>query len=353
MANVDASGRRQQLTKSRVGLSLIATFALGASLLVSTIRVPRVVVVIKLITNEVGFQFEKEWEINDFPLSELTAANWSKAELFGEFGESRTSDASSELVILGEPGASAWSACFTSDYLRLNLTIPAETQTRLSVAGEDSSALHITIAGQRPFASLDTGAELLLRCNSCLLQNAETKEQLLSSSQSSWRLRPAHRTVSLYGADVPSLLAMRAQQGETAATKLALGSDLRALKIDFQRADAGPPLSAISGPGTIAFPGLETEPVQIEPGDFLYIASADSIEVRRITIGECIEVELRGAVSRLEVGPSGALRSKMPTLLQYVYWNSWLQMVVGAALTAGATISSVLYRFGFLSRAEK
>ena len=68
------------------------------------------------------------------------------------------------------------------------------------------------------------------------------------------------------------------------------------------------------------------------------------------------EAKVRGAsstVRRLAVGPRGALRSRMPTLLQYIYWNAWLQMVLGAALTFGAAVTSVLYRFGYLSKAER
>ena len=140
---------------------------------------------------------------------------------------------------------------------------------------------------------------------------------------------------------------MRVLDGSMEAGQLTTGLELRASKVDFQRAGPSSPVSAISGRGTIAFPGLETDPIQIGPGDFLYVAMARSLnplkpiepfQIRSISVGKAIEVELRGAVGKLALGPGGALRSKMPTLLQYVYWNSWLQMLIGAALTIGAAV---------------
>jgi hypothetical protein len=165
-----------------------------------------------------------------------------------------------------------------------------------------------------------------------------------------WRVNAAIRTVTLHGGDAPALLSMRRAEQDGEAAQLASGDDPGVLKVDFQRADAGAPVSAISGAGTVAFPGLETAPLAIAPGDFLVVEGAHPLELRRMSIGDALRIELRGTVQKLAVGTSGALRSQMPTVLQYIYWNKWLQMAFGAALTIGAAVTSLLYRFGLLSK---
>jgi hypothetical protein len=70
-------------------------------------------------------------------------------------------------------------------------------------------------------------------------------------------------------------------------------------------------------------------------------------------VTDAIRVELEGAVSELRAGPPGALRSRKPTVLEFVYGNTTIQLALGAALALGGAIAGTIFRLGFLSKSDE
>jgi len=356
LADGSPSAGSEQPESTRVWLVLITVFAFGAALLLSAVRVPRVSVLMTVVSDEVSLQMANAWTLYDFPLRELGAANAKRIEIPDGSVASR-SGASNEgraLTLVGKPDASTWSARLASDYLQMRLETPADAAMRMKFDGASSAALQLSISGSEPAVALDTDVTLRVQCTSCLMVGPDgAAVPLTAPDGEAVKVTLDRRTVSLLGGELPLLLSLGLQKDGQEVRHLTVGAPLRAKKVGFTRVEAGLPVSTISGSGSIAFPGLEIDPLPLEPGDFIEVETAGTLAVRRISLGEAIEVELQGAVKDLHVGPSGALRPRKPTLLEYIYGNSVLQLVIGATLTLGGAITGALYRLGYLRKGGK
>ena len=117
MADGSPSAGSEQPESTRVWLVLITVFAFGAALLLSAVRVPRVSVLMTVVSDEVSLQMANAWTLYDFPLRELGAANAKRIEI-PDGSVATRSGASNEggaLTLVGKPDASTWSARLASD----------------------------------------------------------------------------------------------------------------------------------------------------------------------------------------------------------------------------------------------
>ena len=341
--------QHRALSKSRTGLLLIGITALGLTIFLSALKLPRVSIVAKVKTDEAHVSFLNDWEIYDLPATSVRLVNAERILLDGELsaqdGDSSSLPSGQEIQLRPDPSASSWSASLAAEELRLNLAIPAGADVSLSLEGKEPATLRISITGHKAQGSIDPGAEFQLSCNACEIADPETGRTVHPGG----RLRVQHsaQEVRFSSTSQPIVISIRLASAD-AVSHLSLGQPLQIGSFDVQRGSQ--PMSAVSGEGSIAYPGLQLKPVPIQAGDFLKLVPAGALSVRRITLGDAIEFEMEGPVKALRSGPAGVTRSRMPTFLQYCYYSDFFQLFFGAAMAIGGALAGALYRLGYLSK---
>lgn len=341
--------QRRELIKSRAGLLLIGITSLGVAILLGALKVPQISIAAKVITDEVHLSFLNDWEIYDLPSKEVRLVNAANINFDGELTAvnhtKSTNPTRNHILVQPQPFASTWSASLLSENLRLNITIPAKADVSLSVEGKKPHILRIGIAGKKTQGTVDAGSEFQISCNSCIITDSQTGDTLYQAGR--LNVQKASQEMRFSSTPLPLVISVQLADGDT-FLHLAVGQRLQVSKFDFQR--GGLPVSAVSGSGSIAFPGLKLAPIPIEPGDFLHLVPTETLSVRRITLADAIELEMEGSVKELRSGPGGVIRSRMPTLLQYFYASESFQLFLGAAMAIMGALAGVLYRLGYLSK---
>jgi hypothetical protein len=337
------------LTKTRAGWLIIAALSTGLTVVLATLEVPHVSVMMKVIATDVQLAFDDGWTVHDVPSTRVSFSNVEALRFTAEQAQHTTRAARTGPVsVAPADGLSGFSGSVTGDDLRLTVAIPPKSGVVLAVDGGRPLGLVIKVAGGNTVSMLETGREVRLSCNACLVDGPAAAERAQPAG-APLALRPDPREVELRGGHIaPIVLSTKLPDGES-VVDLTIGQGLRIASLRFERDGGQATASSLAGAGSIYFPGLNTPPVELQPGDAVRLVPARPLALRRMTIDRTIRVELEGAVRELSSGPPGALRSRMPTVLGFVYANRIVQLMLGAALALISAVSGVLYRLGFLS----
>jgi hypothetical protein len=327
--------------------------SVGVTVFLAAFDVPMVSILLTVATTDVELAFEDDWELHDLAASEIGLTNAESLQLAAtvEGAPATGATIARRLAIRGSDGVSTWLAWLSSDYLRLSVSIPRRTAVRLGYQHEPPGVLTLVVAGAGAAGTLTTGRQLRLRCHACSVEDraggapVDPRDALL--------LRPHPREISVGGGGRSPLVVRLRLPSRDEATDLTVGQGLRASRVRFERDVAGRPVSALTATGRIEFPELTIAAVPLQAGDAVRLTPWAPLIVRRIVVTDAIRVELEGAVSELRAGPPGALRSRMPTVLEFVYGNTTIQLALGAALALGGAIAGTIFRLGFLSKSDE
>ncbi len=342
----------RKLTRSRIGWLLIGVISLGVTIVLAACEIPAASVVMHVAATRAQLVFDDEWQLhglapvrvgltNADPLQVMTAARGGGPD--GPRADRRIASGRAE-------GTSTWSASLASDYLRIGVAIPPRGHVILALEPGDPRILTVTAAGVDVRGTLDVGAELHLRCTGCDVTGS--RDGTAPTPDGTLVTRPARRELSFRGGRTAPLAVRLDLPARDGANALTVGEGLRIRSIRFERDAPGRPASSVSGAGRVEFPGLTLPGVAFQAGDAIQTVPWESLAVRRLVVDDAIRVELEGVVSELRTGPPGVLKSRMPTVLEFIYGSRLVQLALGAALTVGGAITAAAYRLGVLARSD-
>jgi len=339
-----ASGEPRGVLRSPAAATVLVIFlvAAGLALLLANVDVPSVSVAISVEAEEVRFSPARQWEITDVEAKSLRITG--DGPIVTPRTGGRDARAAPELLIEPRGGVAAWSASFVSDYLALNARVPPDNDVRLVHAGP--SDLRIEVVGEAAAAGrLDFGSELTVGCGTACTIREGPREEVLTAP-TTIVLNPAVRELEFRGEDRLVLGVGLAEE----SAELGTADDLQLRDIDFRRSAGSTRASAISGESRVMFPTLSKADVVLSRGDALHIVPEGTLVVRRMYVDGGIHVELLGRLSELATGPPAVLRSRMPTLLEYVLASQQLQLILGAVSAVAGLLVGILHKLGYFMK---
>jgi hypothetical protein len=334
------------------GLVAVFVFAAGVVIVLSVITVPRVSVAMKVVADEMSLVFDDDWTLTDFPLADARITNLKQLQVAGIIDDAPGGRGGSiqpvDLVLRPQTNVSNWSASLAGEGLRLNLNVPSRTTIGISYRKARGPRLEFIVDCRGTCGSVDSGEKVTVGCSSCA--DVPPLPGKVETNVSEFKMHLSRRELSLDGNAAPVMISTRVSPDGEGTLELAGGTRLALHEIGFLRKAHGQPTSSISGSGTAAFTSLENSPVPIAAGDFVFIEPAEVLSVRRISVGDSVQVELEGVVKDLRTGPGGLVRSRKPSILAFLYGSKFLQLIVGAVLAFAGAVSAALYRLGFLAK---
>jgi len=88
--------------------------------------------------------------------------------------------------------------------------------------------------------------------------------------------------------------------------------------------------------------------VKVQVGDFVTLDDLKGFIIKELKIDNGINITLHGRIGKLETGPAGSVKNRLPSLLEWLSVNQTWMLYINALILIGTTILAVLERLKFV-----
>jgi hypothetical protein len=230
-------------------------------------------------------------------------------------------------------------------YVKQNSTIT------LTLSESEPHLLTVQVDGGPVTGTISPARSLALSFESCRIQGHPE----LSASRSGWlRLISKRREeAQVRGIDTGISLTMELEaQSRLSESNIPVAHDL-----DFTELIEGDLASTITDDGKIIFDELENKEQQkkelhIKANEFVVLGELKHFYITSLKIDKGIKMELHGTVGRLQTGPKGNLRPRLPSLLEWIYSQQRWVLYITASSGIVSAILLLLERLKLIPKAD-
>ncbi|MDN5201879.1 hypothetical protein QQ008_10910 [Fulvivirgaceae bacterium BMA10] len=234
------------------------------------------------------------------------------------------------------PRSDVWNVSASSEYLGLNLQIHANSSLRFFSKSTSNGDFRMELLGGDLNGHVDTGDDVLLHCNNCLLSDDPERVQIVKAMMLWEELKFRSRNGKMQ---------LRAELSNN--TKDIVIKNIEADSLHFIK-DLDQETTIIGG--TITFPELDGVSVILRDGDYLTAHPKNSFRIRNIKINENITLLVQGEVVEIKTGIPDYMYSRMPTWYEWISTNRKTQFLTSSIVGLMTVILGILYKLKFLEK---
>lgn len=231
-----------------------------------------------------------------------------------------------------------------------HLAIPPGSVATLSWLESEPNLLRLRIDGEGAAGTIVAGRELVLSCSACAVSDVPSDGDVGSKF-----LRFAtdrRHVVSFRGRPEGTTFAFELHPGmKLVEQNVSIDGD-----VDFTQLEGRHRISTvIDGGGKITLEELGGKEVKIAAGDFVVVEDVKHFFLKTLQVEDGITVVLHGRAGRLESGPPGFVKDRLPSILEFLYasetWARWA-LYLNAVILIGTTSLAILKRLKILRERE-
>ncbi len=306
-------------------------------------------VVVKLATDEISFVIDEKWEVHsiatpllgishldDLELSFKRIERAINNDLRNDLANSwRTLQLKSPLRMRKLPGLELWNVAVQSSYLKLS-TLTFQPGAQITITkGANQNEFRINALRAEVFGTIETNDTLMLSCNGCQVESLNDND-----SAYNFRMVTAQREIEFNDREQSLNLTLSLPE----IKPLILGKSIAISKIDFTKEENNKRTTTIQGNGLIRFSEIDGKEVSIEEGDFLTLGGLGEFRIKRLYIGDRIQVVLQGQVEELKTGAESFMYSRLPTYAEWLRANQIITILAALGLPILSIILAIIYR---------
>ncbi|MBN1349278.1 CHAT domain-containing protein [candidate division KSB1 bacterium] len=249
---------------------------------------------------------------------------WQKIKTGGKLNINRISD--------------DWGIAIESKYLSLSsLYIGSGAYINLSKEASGENQLKMAIRDAAVGGHIDTADTLILNCRNCRIEHGLQQEL---SNNLTLRIVTTDRQIAFHDLNQSLVIemALSGQQSEPLAQNMAIES------IDFTRPSADRKESTIIQEGIICFEELDREEIKIPKGEFVFVGKMKDFRIQNLEMPDNFQLSLQGEVGELITGIGKYKRSRLPSLLEWLYFNPSIALYFAILIPVFSFIYFILKR---------
>ncbi len=346
--------RLQRIRKSRLILISVFSLTLGLILFLALQKVGSTEVELKIRVNELTFELNESWSINSLELQSIGISHLRNLRLdplqFEEVVEYnfetgmplkwKKSGGSIPLKIIRTHDD--WGVSIESSYLRLAYALIDSGSTITITTYEDpKDQFRITVSSGAVQGSIDTDDIFSLTCISCQI---EDQVDIESSENKHLRVTSFDREVPFSDLKGSIDIISKIPEHKTEMHPYLLGKSIFTMSIDFSRLEGNSRQSTIIEDGIAYFSELDGKKIDIKEGDFLVVRGLNDFQIKRLYFDGHLNAVLKGRVNKFESGSQSFLYNRLPSMLEWIYTNQFLGLVVASLIPVFSMLVIIFFR---------
>lgn len=346
--------RHQRIRRSRLILLSVFSLTLGLILFLALRTVGSTEVEFKIRVNELTFKLAKNWSINSLELESIGISHLKNLRLYPlQFEEVEEYNFITGMPVKWKKYQSNtplkiirthddWGVTIESSYLKLAYAlIDSGSTITITTYSDPRDQFRITVSSGAVRGSIDTDDIFSLNCVNCLI---EDQVDIESSENKHLRITSFDREVSFSDLEGSIDIISKIPEHKTEKHPYLLGKSIYTKLIDFSRFEGNTRQSTIIDDGIVYFSELDGKKIDIKEGDFLTVRGLNDFQIKRLFLDDRLNIVLKGRVNKFESGSQSFLYNRLPSILEWLYTNQFIGLVMASLIPIFSTIIIIFSR---------